>query len=152
MPFQIEWEVQAHQGAGQVGFGATYDDVVGLLGMPDQPLAKLWRSNAQRAGWQGGGLVVHFDPVVTFIEFSRGAWLIARLLGIDVFQTPAAEVVRAIVSAGHAFDDTDPEVGHAFVFKDLQVGLWRQVLPKDGGDRDGMYFDTVSVGVAGYYG
>jgi hypothetical protein len=150
MPFPTDWEVHPGKGAGELRFGDTFEDVVRLL--PDQPPAKLWNSNTVRAGWQGGGLVIHFNPTVTFIEFSRGAGLVARLLGADVFRTPAGEVVQALVDAGHAFDDSDPEVGYLFVFKDIQVGLWRQVVPRDEKDALGSYFDTVGAGRVGYYG
>ena len=151
MPFPTEWKLKPDEGAEQISFGMSYDQVVSILGEPDQPLSGLWRSDTKRAGWREGGLAIHFHPSVIFIEFSRDIGLVPKLLGIDVFSTPAAEVVTALESEGHSFDATDPELGHTYVFPAIQVGLWRQVLPEADDDEEGRYFDTVSAGRDGYY-
>ena len=149
MTFSGAWELRPLVGAGAVRFGMTCAEVVRLLGDPG--VAPAGRSEARRVGWRDGGLVLHFDPGVVFIEFSRGAGLLPVLCGVDVFRTPASEVVEALLNQGHTFDASDPEVGHTYVFEDLQVALWRQVVPEDDEGELGRWFDTVALGEAGYY-
>lgn len=139
------WLLKPLEGAEQIRFGMSYDEVVGLLGEPDQSLSDA------RAGWRKGCLAIYFEPSVTFIELSRDCGLVPKLLGIDVFRTPATEVVTALEVQGHSFDATDPELAHTYVFPAIQVGLWRQVLPEGDDDEEGRYFDTVGVGKKGYY-
>lgn len=154
MPFPSDFELRPHDGAGPVRFGMTYDEVVGLLGIPDQALTGLWKSDAKRGGWHKGGVAIHFNPTLSFVEFSRDAGFVVKLPGIDVdlFRTPAERVVEAITRSGHSASSRGPKAGHTYVFKDLQLGLWRQVVPADEQDPEGRYFDTVALGANGYYG
>lgn len=156
MPFPYECDLSPLEGAGPVRFGMSYDDAVGVLGEPDQPMSRLWRSNAWRAGWYDGALAVHFNPDVVFIEFSRDAGFMVKLIGLDVFRTSAEEVVHALVRNGHAFQASSASSAkgqasaHRYVFKDLQVALWRQVVPKGEFDEEGKHFDTVAVAQRAY--
>lgn len=151
MPFPSDWDLRPRQGAGTLRFGMTYDDVVSLLGEPDQQLSGPWRSQTKRAGWREGALAVHFRPAVVFIEVSRGAGLSAWLEGVNIFGTPAEDVVSALVARGHVFDVHKPEPSHTYVFKELDFALWRQSIPTGEDDDDGRLFDTASVGEKGYY-
>ena len=56
--------------------------------------------------------------------------------GVDVFATPADQVL-AHVSGDAAFDPTDPELGYAYIFPDLDLSLWRPVLPETPEDPEG---------------
>lgn len=153
MPFPSDFELRPLDGAGPVRFGMTYDEVVAILGAPDQALSGLWRSDAKRAGWHKGGVALHFKPVVSFVEFSRDAGFVVKVagIGIDLFRTPADEVVDGILRRGHPVASRGPKPGHTYVFNDLQLALWRQVVPEDEHDEEGRYFDTVGLGAAGYY-
>lgn len=153
MPFPSELELRPFDGAGPVRFGMTYDEVVAVLGAPDQALSGLWRSDTKRAGWHKGGGAIHFNSAVSFVEFSRDAGFVVRVAGLDIdlFRTPAEEVVDGLLRRGHPVSSRGPKPGHTYLFKDLQLALWRQVVPEDEHDEEGRYFDTVSLGAAGYY-
>ena len=87
-----------------------------------------------------------------YIEFARGAELMPQLFGMSVFETPAADIVARLVQAGHQYDANDPELGYSYLFKDIQLGLWRAAVPDDEADDEGLHFDTLGLGQAGYYG
>jgi hypothetical protein len=73
-----------------------------------------------------------------------------ELQGIDVFGTPALEVLDLLAARGHELDDTDPDHPR---FPDLALGFTRTrghevPLASDGRPR---YFQAVLTGPAGYY-
>jgi hypothetical protein len=160
MSFPKDWQLNPLEGAGPVRFGMTYDQVVSVLGEPDQAPFARWRSTAKTAGWHKIGFAIEFNPEVVHIEFfRRNSDLVVKVDGVDVdlFRTPASEVVDAFVECGHSFEGAgrrfseDPKLGHSYVFKDLQVAFWRQVVREDDHDEDGKYFETVSLAAPRYY-
>lgn len=153
MPFPSDFVLRPLEGAGPVQFGMAYDDVVAVLGTPDQALSGLWRSDAKRAGWHKGVVATHFNPRLSFVEFSRDNVLVVKLagIGIDLFRTPAEQVVDEIARHGHSVGSRGSKPGHTYVFEGLQLALWRQVIPEGEDDAEGRYFDTVALGSAGYY-
>lgn len=101
--------------------------------------------------WHECGLQA-FDSdagTIEFLEVSRGA-VDARLRGIRVFDTDVDEVVRRL-RAEADIDEDDPELPYSYVFPGWDLALWRQFVPEDPDDTEGRRFDTVGVGMPGYY-
>lgn len=151
MQFRTDWELRPLHGANDLVFGMSRDDVLALLGAPEQPARKVWGSEATRIGWRKGAVTLFFAPDLEYIEFSRDSGLVVTLLGKPVFETPADELVLHVGQAGHAFDGADPELGYTFIFKDIQASLWRPLVPESPSDDEGRFFSTVGIGRLGYY-
>lgn len=75
----------------------------------------------------------------------------ASYRGIDVFLTPADEVVSRI-SRDAPFDPEHPEPGHTYIFPRLDLSLWRPTRPGTAEGEAGRGFSTIGVGIPGYYG
>ena len=90
------------------------------------------------------------QPIVEFIELSRGSTFRAIVDNLDVFATPALAVV-AHLARKSPFDAADPEIPYAYLFREWQLSLWRPVVPETDADEDGRYFSTIGIGRVGYY-
>lgn len=96
--------------------------------------------------WYGNGFQVFYggrEPSVEFIEVSADRDYVVRYDGVEVFATPADELVK-IIAAEARFDESDPELGYSYLFPALELALWRPT-------RDQPYFSTIGVGIAGYF-
>lgn len=72
--------------------------------------------------------------------------------GTDVFVTPANELIKIIEkNTGLRYDRDDPELHYSFIFHDVDLSFWRPVIPEDENDEDGKYFETIGIGIKGYY-
>ncbi len=69
---------------------------------------------------------------------------------IDIFVTPADDVV-ARIARDTAFDPNEPEIPYSYVFPELQLSLWRPVIPESDTDAEGRHFSTIGIGRRGYY-
>ena len=69
---------------------------------------------------------------------------------IDLLNTDAMKVVSRLEALA-AYDRTDSELGYSFIFPELELALWRPVLPESPKDKEGHYFDSVGIGVKGYF-
>ena len=87
---------------------------------------------------------------VEYIELSRGPEVDPQLAGVSVLEVAADEAVAHVRRLAE-FDADDPEVGYSYVFPDLDVALWRPVIPESDDDPDGRTFSTVGVGISGYH-
>ena len=85
-----------------------------------------------------------------FIELSGGLAVRAFYRDLDVFATPVDEVV-AFISRDEAFDAKHREIPYSYIFRGLQLSLWRPSIPESAGDADGRCFSTVGIGRRGYY-
>ena len=104
--------------------------------------------------FHGGAFQVFYGgvvPRVVYIELSSGPDIEAEISGHGVFTTPADELVTILRDLA-PFDASDPELGYSYVFPDLDLAVWRPVVPEDAEDEGGRYFSTIGVGVAGYFG
>ena len=93
---------------------------------------------------------VFFDSsgAVEYIELSKCTDFSARLLGRNVFAVPAQELILQLSSETDLESD---DGGYSFLSHELSLSLWRPVLPASLQDEDGRFFETVGVGVRGYY-
>lgn len=131
-------------GIGPVRLGMTREEVRAVLGEPNY-------AQGNREGFPLG-LSVSFtsDGRVEFIESSRSDACVAYYCGVPVHGTPVEELI-AHISKSAEFDPNDPELGYSYIFKSLQLSLWRATVPESPADEDGRYFEAVGVGAPGYF-
>jgi hypothetical protein len=98
-----------------------------------------------------GGFIVDFrEGLVEFIELAKSAQFSATFHGVSLHNLPANDAVRFVCHYA-AFDPADPELGHSFVFPEIQLALWRPVVPAPDQPSDETSFHAVSIGVDGYF-
>jgi len=86
------------------------------------------------------------EPVVDFLELSRGCEFQVEFRGLSVFEIRAAELIERI--AGEApLDRSYPEPGYVFSFPTLGLRFWRPSIPRSNDDPEGRFFQTVGLGV-----
>jgi hypothetical protein len=120
---------------------------------PASPFRKSMTSQWETDAFHESSFQVFYggdEPTVEYIELSRGSTVRAFYRNLDVFSTPADEVV-ARISRDSTFDQGDPEVPYTYVFRGLQLSLWRPVLPQSETDIEGRYFSTIGIGREGYF-
>lgn len=90
-------------------------------------------------------LQVFYDNkgLVNYIEFSNDNKITPQFDSIDIFHTKASNVIDLLKSK-YQYNENDPELGYSYVFPDIELSLWRE-------DKNKEFFDTVGIGVKGYY-
>ena len=141
--------VEPGVGIGPVRLGMTHAEVRAAVA------SREIKGQGSRQRIPGLGLLLEYtdsDGVVAFIEADRGSG--AQYDGIYLLETPAEEVVAAIVqAAGLAAVDFPPR-RHSYLFESLRLLLWRSRVAddeQDEDDEDGRLFQTVSVYAPAYY-
>lgn len=142
------FEVEPLKGIGDIKLGMDRQTVRNLMKAAPETSG----SRQQVESYHDGGLQVFYgkNDQVEFIELLRGSGVAAHTRGIDVFETPAQEVLTQIASFSE-YNQDDPEVGYSYVFPDLELSLWRPNIPETDEEEDGKYFSTIGIGVPGYY-
>lgn len=140
----LRFEITPHVGVGPVKLGMPIHDVEAVMGKPEHV-------HDSRHGYLSG-FMVDFDNQgkVEFIELANSKMFQATFNGKNLHNLTAAEAVD-YVSQFDSYDRDDPEVGYSYIFKKLQLSLWRGVMPEDETDEDGKYFETVGVAIDGYF-
>ena len=88
------------------------------------------------------------NGLVEYIELSRNPNFIVSLDKLNIFSIPANELIDQISKVrGSEFVSDDG--GYSYLFRSLELSLWRPVLPGDLND-EGHYFETVGIGVPGF--
>ena len=139
-------------GVGPVLLGMRREEVRAAMRAPPKEFRKSSGSVHTTDAFHSSAFQVFYSgvvPVVEFIELSRGSEIEAVFNGIELFTTPADELVSKI-SLRTAFDPSDPELGYSYVFPELQLAFWRPHVPDDD-ELDGHFFSTVGIGVPGYF-
>jgi len=146
------YEVNPHIGVGPIKLGMKKAAARQSMGQPvtsfkKGPFAKhetdAFHENAFQIFYGGD------EPVVDYIELSRDAQVVALFNTMDVFATPADELVAALARLSPY--DEDHSEGYSYIFPALDLSLWRPVLPEYEGDEEGRYFSTIGIGEKGYY-
>jgi hypothetical protein len=159
-----------HTGANDIKLGMSREEVRKILGKPEYSAEKstfefqeISIPTPAKDGYFNNELQITFDDNgnADFIEFSgRGAGHVRVFLnGLDVFHTPAPDLIMAISRLTESgFDKEEEEIPYSYIFPDIDLGLWRQVLPQlDENENsipeadDGKYFWTIGIGIQGYY-
>lgn len=100
----------------------------------------------------GLSIFVYFDDgnAVEAVEFGRPCddEDIVRYRGLDIFSTPAGELVKRLQNQGRI---DIAEQGCSVTAPDLLLALWRPVVPEGPDDDDGRFFESVLVAHPNYY-
>jgi hypothetical protein len=97
------------------------------------------------------GFHVYFDEDerVEYIEIFPSR-MPAMYKGVSVFETKADDLV-AEISKDAQCDKDDPELGFSYVFPELELSLWRGMIPESEDDVEDDYFSSLGIGRKGYY-
>ncbi|MEZ8629939.1 hypothetical protein AB6D56_05270 [Vibrio lentus] len=137
------FEIQLGKSIGPVKLGMTETEVSNVIGSPDC-------IHGHRHHFLDG-LMVDFDNEgkVEFIETAASELFLTILFIFDVHRTLATKILERIQLEGN-YDNSDPELGYSYVFKELQLSFWRPILP-DVDEGEGLYFQSVAIASEGYF-
>lgn len=147
------YEVIPHIGVGPVRLGMTREEVRRAMPGPCESFLKGLNARHETDAFHDGGFQVFYGgegPVAEYIELSRDSGFRAVYRDVDVFETPADSLL-AHISGDATSDPEDRESGYAYIFDNLDLSLWRPVLPGSPEDSAGREFSTIGIGVVGYY-
>lgn len=138
------FEITPHEGVGPIKLGMSRADVVACFGTPEH-------LSASRV-WYHSGFAIDFDEnqQVEFIELATSGEFKAIYKNLNLHEIPADQAVEAILQ-DDVYDKNDPELGHSYIFKSLQLSLWRETIAESEFDEDGKYFQAVGVAADGYF-
>ena len=139
------YEVEPREGVGPVRLGASRDDVRAAVSDPPESFQKGAHELYEVDAFDRLGLHVHYggdSPAVEFIEAFPVNGVRFALGGVDLFGSPAAEVVAGL--AGR-YAVAEEEEGCSFVVPELDIALWRE-------SPDDETFESAGVGESGYFG
>jgi hypothetical protein len=142
--------------AGPLDLAATGDEIIAAMRQFGEPRA-FCRVAGDRPGWSvedpnGLFLSAYFgaDDRAIAIEIGRPTNAVVSVIydGLDVFQTPAADLVEALSRGTRILPEED---GHLFTAPDLLLSLWRPTAPEGPDDDEGKYFESVLIAKPGYH-
>lgn len=136
-------------GVGPIRLGANRESVLAALGNPASSVHKTPDSRYPTDSWFENRFQVFYEgsrPTVAYIEVSGGGDVEAVLFGLPVFATAVPILVNE-VGCRAKLDETDPELGHSYIFPALELAFWRP----DNDDKEAPHFSTVGVGQSGYF-
>jgi hypothetical protein len=142
------FEIHPTVGVGPIRFGMTRPEVRALIGAPDG-------DGDEDREWYLDDLAIDFDDSgrVAFIELAESENFRAILHGECLLELDVDSAI-AHVEKSAPFDPNGPEPGYTYVFPNLQLSLWRSVVPdscQDADDPTGRTFEAVGVGPDGYF-
>jgi hypothetical protein len=166
----MNFEIRPHVGTNNIKFGMTRGEVQEILGSPESSKEKsifkfqnIVIPEPAKDGYFKNSLQISYDDneQVEYIEFSgRGDEYIEVFLNdIEIFKTPAKELLNQILEITECdYDKQDIEVPYSFVYRNIDLSLWRQVIPDVNENTEevpesdeGKYFWTVGIGIKGYH-
>ncbi|WP_354697194.1 hypothetical protein DSM112329_02822 [Paraconexibacter sp. AEG42_29] len=151
----VVYEIVPHVGVGAVNLGMSRADARAVMpelrplllfdgSVPDGDYRDLAHDNAFQVTYDSP------DGKIEFIELGQTAAMGVTFAGQLILSLDADEAL-GILTAQASYDETDPELGHSYIFPALELSVWRPSVPKDDGDLDGRHFATIGIGVAGYW-
>jgi hypothetical protein len=149
----LDFTLQPFVGVGSVRFGMSRDQVRRTMPEVPRSFRKTPKARHETDAFFQNAFQVFYggdEPAVEFIELCGGLAVRAFYRDLDVFATPADEVVTYI-SRDAAFDPNGREIPYCYIFRGLQLSLWRPTIPTSADDIDGRCFSTVGIGRRGYY-
>jgi hypothetical protein len=147
------FDVTPHVGIGPVQLGMAREAVHGVMPGKYSSFRKAPDDKYETDAFLDSGFQVFYggdSPIVEYIELSRDCGFWALYKGIDVFGSPANEMVT-FVCGDAPFDPANPEIGFSYIFPDLEMSLWRPYVPESPDEEEGREFSTIGVDVKGYY-
>src|SRR6266851_1498364 len=115
-------------GVGPIKFGQTRREVQAILAGLGEPKAELRSPNTDCFFKNAFQVSYDDENRVEFIEAADSDEFQLLFGGESLHQMPTHEAVL-FVSQFADYDRNDPEKGYSYVFPDLQLSLWRAVLP-----------------------
>jgi hypothetical protein len=131
----------------------TRRDVRSLMPRTRESFRKGEDSEHEMDVFHRSGFQVHYggdDELVEFVELFRDSGFKAIYRDMNVFAEPADAVI-AHVSESAKYDKKDPEMGCSYVFRKLEMSLWRPFEAESPDEVEGWFFNTVGVGAKGYF-
>jgi hypothetical protein len=100
----------------------------------------------------GTDLQIAYDITdsVEYIELNGPGAVDAVFQGRSLLKLPAGEVIEWMRRVAE-YDPDNPEIGPSYVYPELDLSLWRPVVPEGSDDEEGQFFRSVGLGRAGYY-
>jgi hypothetical protein len=167
----MRFDLTPHTGASAIELGMTRKKIRSILGDPGSSSEKSVFEYGEvkipvpaKDGYFENELQITFDDggKADFIEFSGRAAKHTKvyLNGIDVFKIPAPQLLKKITESTNAdFDKEEEEIPYSYVFKSIDLAVWRQIVPEIDEEKEsvpdsheGKYFWTIGIGIKGYYG
>jgi len=149
----MQFDIKQLVGIGPVRLGMSCEEVRKAMGVVPNVFRKSQKSQQTTDAFHNNGFQVFYTgehPTVEYIELSRDCEFSVFIDGIDVFSTPANELIMKLTQKSN-FDQNDPELGYSYVFPEWELALWRPVVPENDNDNDGRYFSTIGIGIRGYF-
>lgn len=165
----LNFQVIPGIGIGPVHLGFTRQQVEEALGTGTQSVLPRDSEGHEKQGffYPDCSLNVEYsdkESIVEWIGVSKNTHFKVIYNDIDLFALEAEELV-SLISKETPFDENDFELGYSYIFPELELALWRSSMPKDfEGDKEfegeewynedlkkSRYFQTVSLGIKGYY-
>lgn len=130
-----------------VQFGMSREEARAALA-PERP-DPFFRGETSVDGFHHSCLQVSYDAEgrVEFIEFARGLGVLVD--GHDILGAEADSVLEHLTEK-HGLEPPRGEPGYIFRFLEIELGLWRPVLPSLG-SAEGRFFESAGFGRFGYY-
>jgi hypothetical protein len=155
-------EVDPLRAVGTLLLGASFQEAGRVLAAWGTPRPHAPYPGAEPLDWRvvGSGVDAHVHcgstGVVQTVEIYRDFDSERRaqvfLLGVDVFSTPAEQVIAGL-RARHDVEDDDGD--HGIVVPELSVGLSRSAVPYPGGGQETIdrytCFESILIAGRGYY-
>jgi hypothetical protein len=136
-------------GVDSIRLGAPRGEALSILGPCSATFRKSPSSVHPTDAWLNNGFQVFYsgaEPIIEYIELSRGSGFEVVLFGHPVFSTEASTLL-AVIENHARLDTTDPELGYSYIFPSLELSIWRPTVEPP----DGQFFATVGIGIHGYY-
>src|SRR5215475_917071 len=134
------YEVIPLEGIGPILLGMSRAESRSAMGIQPDTFRKGVDSPTLTDAYDNQGFHVYFDDDerVEYIEIFPSR-MSAVYKGVPVFQTKADELVAIITKDSH-YDNDDPELGFSYVFPELELSLWRPIIPESEDDGEYEYF------------
>ena len=148
MSVMIEYEIVLHIGVGPTQFGMIREEVHAEFGLPE------FTSRDNREEFMNGFMVdFNASGVVEFIELAKSHQFRAVFNDRCLHEMLADDAI-AFIQQHDRYEEDDPELGHSYLFLNLQLSLWRPTVPETAqplDDPDGRYFCAVGLAESGYF-
>lgn len=140
----MNYEIKPLVGVGPINLGMSKAEVESHFGKPE--------FEEEKRVCYFSSFMIDFDDdgKVEFIELGESEEYTTSLNGIDLHRVPAEDAV-SIVGKSDKFDEDDPELGYSYIFKKIQMSLWRGSIPEDNEDEDGKYFEAIGIAQNDYF-
>lgn len=144
------FDLVPHVGAGEVRLGMSRSEVRRLLGDPVMSYQKVPGTPLRDSYFADLQVAYDREDRVEYIELNGPGDVDAVFHGRSLLFLPADEVLDWMKRFAE-YDPDDPEPGYSYVYPDLDMSVWRPVLPENPEDDNGRFFQSVGIARAGYY-